>query len=319
MSLQSKLFRGDAALEACLVDDRAHVVEGTRGPHVPKIQRALAVQDGALIAVEEVTAARYGRTTVNAVLDYKRDRRIINYSYQTQADNIVGKMTIAFLDRAMTEIENAPPLRGCQDERRPSCARPVSAQRPQGLREGDIPETKPATLSVAFLVAQGAEKVSMLHQVQLVARAKELLAPHGLTLAIHSHRFFPFAFPISPKSQGDVEGLRKAAEKVLPGLDNTLRVLFSLFEAGFQKSTAFSAGQRTGIYDFRNFVVINPETVHPDHGTLVHEMIHASDDSLMNEVHDRDITSVYSWGESRTVLKPLHATFLKKSFFATGG
>ncbi len=30
MPLQSQLFRGDRALEACLVDDRAHLVTGTR-------------------------------------------------------------------------------------------------------------------------------------------------------------------------------------------------------------------------------------------------------------------------------------------------
>ena len=66
MSLQSRLFRGDAALEACLVNDRAHLVEGMRGAHVPKVQRALGVLDGAHIDVAEVSGQIYGRTTAAA-------------------------------------------------------------------------------------------------------------------------------------------------------------------------------------------------------------------------------------------------------------
>jgi hypothetical protein len=38
---------------------------------------------------------------------YKTKRRIINYGYQQQADNIVGKMTIARLDREMHQWELA--------------------------------------------------------------------------------------------------------------------------------------------------------------------------------------------------------------------
>jgi hypothetical protein len=41
MPLQSKLFRGDRALEACLVNDSAHITEGAAGGHVGKIQTAL--------------------------------------------------------------------------------------------------------------------------------------------------------------------------------------------------------------------------------------------------------------------------------------
>jgi hypothetical protein len=39
------------------------------------------------------------------VLAFKRRRKIINFSYQTQEDNIVGKMTIAALDREMEKLE----------------------------------------------------------------------------------------------------------------------------------------------------------------------------------------------------------------------
>jgi hypothetical protein len=39
------------------------------------------------------------------VLAYKRKRSIINFSFQTQADDIVGKMTVASLDKEMVEFE----------------------------------------------------------------------------------------------------------------------------------------------------------------------------------------------------------------------
>jgi len=57
-------------------------------------------------AIFHVTSSRYDPSTANAVLLYKKERNIINRSYQTQADNIVGKMTIAALDREMLAKEN---------------------------------------------------------------------------------------------------------------------------------------------------------------------------------------------------------------------
>ncbi len=95
MPLQSQLFRGDRALEACLVDDRAHVVQGATGsPHIRKLQRALVLLDGALIALDEVSNESYGPSTTTAVLNYKRARKIINFNMyskknkpQINADN----------------------------------------------------------------------------------------------------------------------------------------------------------------------------------------------------------------------------------------
>jgi hypothetical protein len=109
MALQSKLFRGDAALEACLVRDSAHVVPGAVGNHVCKIQTALGLMHGAAIDLEEVASMTYGPNTAAAVLDYKQKRDIVNRSYQTTADNIVGRMTIAALDRDMVRKESAAP------------------------------------------------------------------------------------------------------------------------------------------------------------------------------------------------------------------
>src|SRR5947208_3004448 len=101
MALQSKLFRGDAKLEAALVSDSAHIVQGAIGSHVGKIQQALNELDGAGLNPDE----NYGPATASAVLAYKQKRNIINRSYETRADNIVGKMTMAALDAEMLEKE----------------------------------------------------------------------------------------------------------------------------------------------------------------------------------------------------------------------
>src|SRR5262245_25539010 len=108
MGLSSQLLCGDLKLEAAAVSDPAHIVPGATGPHVGKIQRALVLLDGAAIAVDEM----YGLATANAVLAYKQKRGIINRGYQTQADNIVGKMTMASLDREMLDYERVHPRNG---------------------------------------------------------------------------------------------------------------------------------------------------------------------------------------------------------------
>jgi hypothetical protein len=104
MPLSSQLFRGDPALEAAADDDAAHIVQGARGPHVVKIQTALNTLDDAKLNPD----GAYGPATANAVLRYKTKRNIVNRSYQTSPDNIVGKMTIAALDAEMLQQESIP-------------------------------------------------------------------------------------------------------------------------------------------------------------------------------------------------------------------
>src|SRR3954470_16686544 len=101
MPLQSQLFTGDSALEACLTQDARHITKGAAGRHVSKIQQALQTLDSARIAPEELAAGRYGQSTAAAVLAYKTRRRIINRAYQATPDDIVGKMTIASLDNEL--------------------------------------------------------------------------------------------------------------------------------------------------------------------------------------------------------------------------
>jgi hypothetical protein len=106
MPLLSSLFRGDPKLQACLLQDSQHVAPGAVGDHVSKIQTALMWLDALPINASEIAIKRYGPSTAAAVLSYKKKRSIINPSYQTQADNIVGKMTIASLDNEVLQREH---------------------------------------------------------------------------------------------------------------------------------------------------------------------------------------------------------------------
>lgn len=105
MPLVSRYFQDDKKLQACQVRDVDHVLQGACGEHVGKIQNALVFLDNAKIAVHELNEKRYGPSTAEAVLNYKKKRHIINFTYQTQADNIVGKMTITVLDAEMLQFE----------------------------------------------------------------------------------------------------------------------------------------------------------------------------------------------------------------------
>jgi hypothetical protein len=105
MALQSRLLRGDPALEACLLRDNAHIVPGAVGAHVGKIQQALLALDHSTLDPSDVGAKKYGASTASAVLAYKRRRNIVNRAYESQADNIVGKMTIAAIDNELVAKE----------------------------------------------------------------------------------------------------------------------------------------------------------------------------------------------------------------------
>jgi peptidoglycan hydrolase-like protein with peptidoglycan-binding domain len=104
MALQSRLFRGDPKLEAAASSDPDHITPGAKGSHVGKIQQALIQLDNADIDQD----GDYGPATAAAVLAYKQKRNIVNLTYQTQADNIVGKMTMAALDLELLSQQPAP-------------------------------------------------------------------------------------------------------------------------------------------------------------------------------------------------------------------
>ncbi len=101
MALRSTLFAGDAKLLAAATSDPAHILSGAQGPHVSKIQQALNTLDKAGLILD----GKFGPRTAAAVLAYKRARQIINRSYQSAPDAIVGKMTVAAMD---AELCGAP-------------------------------------------------------------------------------------------------------------------------------------------------------------------------------------------------------------------
>jgi len=101
MALQSQLFKGDPKLEAAAASHPAHITPGARGPHVVKIQQALNEILSSSLELDGI----YGQGTAAAVLQYKRGRNIVNATYQTEADNIVGIMSMAALDADMLARE----------------------------------------------------------------------------------------------------------------------------------------------------------------------------------------------------------------------
>ena len=109
MALTSNLMKGDPRLEPCALQDTSHITQGLSGAFVKKIQEALKQTDGAVIAPGELATSTYGPGTAAAVLKFKQKRGITNYA--GALDNIVGKKTIAQLDKEMFAKERgaSPP------------------------------------------------------------------------------------------------------------------------------------------------------------------------------------------------------------------
>jgi peptidoglycan hydrolase-like protein with peptidoglycan-binding domain len=100
VALISRRFAGVPELEACAVDDSAHLLFGSQGPHVALVQRAL-IDLGEQI--ETGASGSYGSDTEAAVSAYKTDRQILNFA--GQIDPIVGKKTIAVLDAEIEQFD----------------------------------------------------------------------------------------------------------------------------------------------------------------------------------------------------------------------
>ena len=183
MPLRSTTLRGSAALQACLVNDRAHVTPGAFGAHVGLIQKCLLVLEPSLISADEIRTRTYGRTTTAAVLAYKKARNIVNRSYQNQADNIVGKMTIARLDQDIAKVEQSTTLLARCRSAGGGGPRAVRSGARVGWRGTGAP---PAQFRRALFIhlqrtelfATGAE----IFALELLARAREILRPLGMTV-----------------------------------------------------------------------------------------------------------------------------------------
>jgi peptidoglycan hydrolase-like protein with peptidoglycan-binding domain len=103
LALKSRLFQGDQKLEQAAKVHQAHIAMGASGDHVKKIQYAVSRLNGEPLEQD----GKYGPLTSAAVLAYKKKRNIINSSYQSQADDIVGVMTVASLDAEIFKLEQA--------------------------------------------------------------------------------------------------------------------------------------------------------------------------------------------------------------------
>lgn len=326
MPLQSNLFRDDSALQACLVRDSAHVVKGARGQHVARIQKALVVLDGALMASDELAASVYGPTTAAAVLAYKRARDIVNRSYQQKADDIVGKMTIASLDREMAAGEERPLRRVCREPSQGVAGSGSPARVRFAARElvGDAPQARfPAILSVLFQFVKVRDKFgphTFALPVDTRIRANELLAPFGMQVSSTVGASFAIPFKVHLGEEEEFVGLRKAAENSIPKFKGALRVIICPFRKNDNQDDDLKTNAASmSLKGFDRFIVMNSNLLRADKGTLLHEMIHCSRENLMGEfrVHDEDDdTSIFSWGPNRTKLNVRHAQALQGAFFA---
>lgn len=330
MALRSTTLGGDSALQACLVKDPAHVLPGARGAHVAKIQKALLLLDKAEISASELRSKTYGATTTAAVLAFKRKRKIINVAYQTQADNIVGKMTIARLDEEMVELERRmTPNRAACGSNGGGSAGPALAV--TGTRAA-IGETAPtfkkhaAVLSFIWQDTQAAVELGGGAQLAFlfVTRARELMAPHGLDFAVSDSAPFASALgPVVPDHEKVITGspascfsVRAAAERVLVTSPATLRVICCPFSDKDERFNGVTDGGTLADWTFPKFVLINVRKHNLDNATLLHEMIHAA--GVAFPPHDPDPRSVYAEAsEPRDKLQVDHAAKLAKSFFAS--
>jgi hypothetical protein len=327
--LQSELFRDDAALEACLVRDSAHVTPGSRGQHVGKIQAALSILEGALMDPRELESNMYGPSTADAVLAYKRKRDIVNRTYQQRADNIVGKMTIASLDREMAQGEKRRSPRSCKEP----ASGPASRSVKRAIREDIVGDEKveqfPAILSVLFQLVRvrgqlGPKSFDIVGQT--LRRANELVQPIGMRVANINGFSVDIATPVRFDKPVRIEGLRRAAEKEMPGFKKALRVLICPFEdpgggggPDLDTNAISTTAEDENKQPFDRFIVINSHLLRADHGTLLHEMIHCSRESLMGEigVHDPDGSGgIFSWDSNRTKLFRNRAIALRDAFFS---
>lgn len=326
MPLVSISLREDRALQACLLHDQAHVVPGSHGPHVARIQRALLVLDQSPIDANDLRTKRYGPTTTAAVLAYKQKRQIINRAYQSTADNIVGKMTIARIDKELVEAERRITQKVICHDGGGGAPVPIPI-----LSVGDSVATPVGANhhKVLDLVFQRTENVVTGFETripELMARARQLMRPHGLDFALGKPEIgpvVPYDDRVDPALTPDTFAVREASEKVLAGREKTLRVIFCFFTLNKSGQRAFGVTDggtlSNGGTPRKKFVLINILKKHPDNGTLLHEMVHAAYKEPKFD-HDADARSVFSEAtDGRDRLPDVHAAKLADAYFARPG
>ena len=328
MPLVSLLLRDEPRLQACLAADTAHVVPGATGRHVGLIQKALLVLEKARISAEELRSGLYGPTTTAAVLAYKRKRNIVNRAYQTTADNIVGKMTIAKMDNEILLLD----LRAVSG--RVVCTSGGNAPLPRsaivgagqpGLVGGPTPfkpkKQRPARLRIIVQKTNRAREFGDADGLlaELYKRARELLAPHGMdfTTGATTPSFGPEVIDAEKVIAGSAASCGSVMESALRGLadkPDTLRVIFCPFSDTGDAFGVTDGGPNSALTVPR-FCLINVRKRRGDLGTLLHEMVHAARPEMV--APDVDLNSVFSEAGNRsaTELPERHAESIVTSFF----
>lgn len=349
MPLTSVLFKRNTQLQACAAEHPAHVTIGAVGEHVAKLQFALFAIDGLKIDRTELVAQRYGKSTAAAVLAYKTKRAIINRSYQKVADSIVGKMTIASLDKEMLVRERVP--RSGSDCRPGGGSGAAPAVGTLSFAIGDaavrgqLGVSPTAPKPVANKQLGGAARIVVLTASNTlmdafpvereIGRARDTLAEHGIQLAVERNlgRANVFNFNervlINEFAAGDnVNELRKRAEDLFPAQPGILRIIICRLVASHFGDTV--RDRRVGGQAFPPFALLNTELVDLSSATLIHEMIHCSKPGVVS--HDPEKNSVFfEFGSQkpdpnpdnktsdRTALRAEHAATIASSFFSVGG
>ena len=336
MPLASRMFAGDRRLEAAAVSPASHIVPGDAGPHVSKLQRALILLDNADMTSAELRQAHYGPATARAVLAYKTRRQIINRTYQSKPDDIVGIMTMASLDSEMRRLEiSSRGNPGCGDNGSGPCAPARGAAHAMvafGITaEGAAPAAPkkfPAELNVMMMWTTGALAQPTSRTWRYFEQASFFLRDFGITLnVLPSPREIPVNTDVIPGNKGYIWPVRKAAEKIMPGQPNVLRIIACPFE---KTGVPVYAETQSGIFDgveFTDFIMLNACEVRADQCTVLHEMLHAAKRADGGEptLFDRwnheaggaeGGDNVYSTGKNRTFLRPEHAQALSEAFFA---
>ena len=153
-------------------------------------------------------------------------------------------------------------------------------------------------------------------------KARQLMAPFGLDFAgAQTGGVFPLIGPRIPDSEQVLHGsqastfsVRAAAERVFPGVPNTLRVIFCPFKSTDERTFGVTDGGAVADWNFPKFCLINVRKANPDQGTILHEIIHAARPEKRE--HDGDPTSVFSENiGGRSTLPPEHAEALAHAFF----
>lgn len=347
--LISSLLRDDTRLQACLVDDTAHLTPGAQGPPVAKVQMALLALDWLRIDSGEIRSQTYGPSTAAAVLSFKTRRGIINFSYQRTADNIVGKMTIAAIDSEMVVWEKASRrLDIC------SCCPPGDFRSPGSSEsrffasEVNLPTSSSAltaspvggpakppkqfnkTLHIYLTVSRKTVREGGFNFQPLVDFADDKLKKFGMKIAVDfSSASSPdiVEFVDSIVLEEDIALARQACENKHPGAPGTLRVMACHRGINAPPGETFR-GVSVGGVIFKTFIIMNSNlttsTTPLDNNVLIHEMIHASHARI--EIHDPELDSVFyefartqvrANNPARTVLKENRAQELSNGYFAT--